>query len=541
MESEHLGGERHKVTIIDPLKYVVGKPGADAKKFQERQNAFILKKLGEEKPSFVGLYLTNQFERNIELVKSIREKFPSMRIIAGGPGPIVNPDAAFRALRPDAMLAGEAELVNWGKVFGEVEKLWDPNASANVKNAVRKRLRDVPGLIVGVNGKMERVGEFLPDGHVRHTTRKDLERVKVRWESVEDYFNHNADHVSLLISRGCPYGCTFCTKPHGTKHRRRSVDSVIEELKALAELKGKNPRFVGIRKIKFGDDNFFLRSEREWVLEFCDKAKKAKLPFTFECMGNPTSLVYNGKVDTILINKLKEAGVTELQLGTDSLVEAHRNRMSKPRISQNNLESLILELDKRFSVDHFIIFADFKSSVEEILEHVNKLKHLSMKTRNSNFLLTDIAVPTIDTALHKIVKREAEKDGITDDTKKRILQGRPYYYSQRLLEHIFFEFRYSPGTRPVVNHTQGSAIFDKGIINCAATAATAYYEKPKESSSLKEFIKILHNKTGLLGKGFEKNLPSQVKSISRESNLKGLYGEFEKSMENYNNLNYRIF
>ena len=62
--------------------------------------------------------------------------------------------------------------------------------------------------------------------------------------------------TTIISSRGCPFGCTFCDKSvFGTKWRARSADNVLAEIdKVVAE--------DGVRSIVFYDDLFTLDNDR---------------------------------------------------------------------------------------------------------------------------------------------------------------------------------------------------------------------------------------------------------------------------------------
>ena len=80
--------------------------------------------------------------------------------------------------------------------------------------------------------------------------------------------------VSVMAARGCPYKCGFCQpledNHFGKKLRRRSVDSLISELKILKETY--HPDCVMIH-----DDTFLIQPK--WIEEFIEKYPQIGLPF----------------------------------------------------------------------------------------------------------------------------------------------------------------------------------------------------------------------------------------------------------------------
>ena len=67
----------------------------------------------------------------------------------------------------------------------------------------------------------------------------------------------NFRYSVIITSRGCPFGCVFCSTSHmfGRKWRARSPENVVEELKLLRHK-------YRVREIEFLDDIFTLNKER---------------------------------------------------------------------------------------------------------------------------------------------------------------------------------------------------------------------------------------------------------------------------------------
>ena len=80
--------------------------------------------------------------------------------------------------------------------------------------------------------------------------------------SLVDYsrYNKSIGHAGVKYSmavqatRGCPYRCFYCDVYKTTLHHfRRSVDSIFEEVKQIADL--------GIKRIEFVDDIFNVKKK----------------------------------------------------------------------------------------------------------------------------------------------------------------------------------------------------------------------------------------------------------------------------------------
>jgi anaerobic magnesium-protoporphyrin IX monomethyl ester cyclase len=77
---------------------------------------------------------------------------------------------------------------------------------------------------------------------------------------------------TIVMSRGCPYQCRFCSVNHDS-WRHRSVENIIEELLLLES--------EGYREIMIMDDNFTINPK--WVKEVCNNIVKEKIDLAFHC------------------------------------------------------------------------------------------------------------------------------------------------------------------------------------------------------------------------------------------------------------------
>ncbi len=84
----------------------------------------------------------------------------------------------------------------------------------------------------------------------------------------------NEKSGTIIMSRGCPFQCRFCTV-HQRKWRFRSVKNIIKELLQLES--------EGYREIMVMDDNFTLNPK--WVIDICKAIHKERVDLVFHCEG----------------------------------------------------------------------------------------------------------------------------------------------------------------------------------------------------------------------------------------------------------------
>jgi len=125
--------------------------------------------------------------------------------------------------------------------------------------------------------------------------------------------------ASMITSRGCPFGCAFCSAhlTVGKKYRFRTEESVIEELKLLID-----EYHVGY--VFFQDDTFTVAKKRAKSL--CRRIIKERLEINFGCFSRVDVF------DVELAAVLREAGCRLVIFGIESGVPETLKKIGK-RIS----------------------------------------------------------------------------------------------------------------------------------------------------------------------------------------------------------------
>ncbi len=113
--------------------------------------------------------------------------------------------------------------------------------------------------------------------------------------------------TSVLTSRGCPFGCSFCcsTEFSGRKWRTRSPEKIVDEIEDIVT----NHGFNGIA---FLDDNFTLDAKR--VITICDEIMRRGLDIYWWCFSRADTLLKNEE----MVRKMAEAGAKYIFIGFES-------------------------------------------------------------------------------------------------------------------------------------------------------------------------------------------------------------------------------
>lgn len=243
--------------------------------------------INEFNPDLIGVTIFSYcygYARN--LIKIIKAN-SSAPLVLGGPHIstvrkeiLLNTDAEF-AIKNEgeySLLELLNEVIKEKRDFSRIEGLIWRNNGEIIENPDRPFIEDLDSLP-------------LPDYELF-----DIER----------YSCYKQKALPLITSRGCPFGCNYCSVrlSMGRKFRYRSAENVFSEIKYFYQR--------GFHNFDINDDCFTLDKKR--AENICDLIIENKLDIRFQ--------LYNGiRVDTVnstLLNKMKQAGCYFISYGCET-------------------------------------------------------------------------------------------------------------------------------------------------------------------------------------------------------------------------------
>ena len=235
----------------------------------------VIKKIGEFRPDWVGMAaVTVLINRVVELNEKIRENFPEVKILVGGPHATICPQETSDKTKADIVITNEVEDI-----------LLDVIENYDKKYKKKKIVEGKPVLNI----------DKLPMP-ARHLIDMKL------YTSLPNNYKRDPYAVHMVTTRGCPYTCTFCASANGI-FRQRSVENVIAEIKHLQKT-------YGTKEIVFWDDIFTLN--KHWVHKFCDAIISDGLDIAWSC---------ESRLDLIaedMVKKMAKAGCWNMFFGIES-------------------------------------------------------------------------------------------------------------------------------------------------------------------------------------------------------------------------------
>lgn len=275
------------------------------KRFRQQQ---FLQKVAQHYPTShligIGPVLTLYFHQVQLLARLLKQHFPECKIILGGPhfprssaeGYPCNFLEHFPEI--DFILSGYGEysLPQFLHHFYHHQP-FENIPGLHFRTATHWRYGPPPQLLSNL--------DFLPFPE-RHWYLKSTEK---QFYFMAPKRSLGEKSVPILASRGCPYGCVFCSSAR-TPRLTRSPQNIVSEMENLY-------LHYGISRFVFFDDLFVgrTRSEKQRVLEFCRLLQNKNYPLTWEIDLRADIAHYLG-VETI--REMIQSGLKIVNLGLES-------------------------------------------------------------------------------------------------------------------------------------------------------------------------------------------------------------------------------
>ncbi len=256
-----------------------------------RDNDGIMEEINRFHPDLVGLSVWNfNLKAAREVANLIKQQFPELSIVLGGPSVSGYQDRIFSTINADYAFSGEAE-----KPFRHFLELFE-NDVLTVDN-----LKQIDGLIYKDGN------EGIVCNPPRWESLDDLKYCDYRVLNLDQYLeigyrygiHHTAKRTApILTTRGCPFPCEYCSarRINGMKVRTRPIESVIAEIKELHE----SFQIDGFNII---DDNFTF--DIDYAKEVCRAIVDLGMRNVSFCCPNGVKVEY---LDEELLDLMKLAG-----------------------------------------------------------------------------------------------------------------------------------------------------------------------------------------------------------------------------------------
>jgi len=245
----------------------------------------------------------------------------------------------------------------------------------------------------GIAGVIAHEDDPIPEEDVYFSNDLDtypiVDRTLVDYTQYYDVMGQGGIFTTMVTSRGCPYRCTFCNTP---RHRYRvmSPQRVCDEIEECITL--------GIREIYFVDDTFNITNRR--VHDLCDEIIRRDLKFSWTVRFRVKG------VDRPLLEKMKAAGCSRIQLGVEQGTEEGLLRLKKDVTSAEIEQAFRLCREVGVNtVAYFMIGTPVERSRQDVLDTIDYSIRLK-----PDFVMYNILTPFPGTTLYD----EGVRDGVLE-------------------------------------------------------------------------------------------------------------------------------
>lgn len=312
--------------------------------------AQLIKMIREEESKVIGISTLEQaFASVARIVEELRRQGVKSHITLGGYFPTFVAKELFgTGLAIDSVILGEGEYT-----FLElVQRLFE-----------EKDWQDIKGLAYKDNGEVK-INQY-------RLAIDNLDLLPFQARDTLTYLLSKGGSATIVSSRGCYHNCAFCSinvfakvNP-GQVWRCRSPENTVEEIEFLH-------RRYGVRSFIFVDNLFMgpgqAGRERAYLIAQEIKKRQLRIEFGIYCRANET--------ERESLSYLKEAGLTEVYIGVESMSQRMLDFLRKGTTVEENRQALetLDDLGLHYRLG-FIMYGP-RSNLEEIRENIHFLRNL---------------------------------------------------------------------------------------------------------------------------------------------------------------------
>jgi radical SAM superfamily enzyme YgiQ (UPF0313 family) len=257
-----------------------------------------------------------------------------------------------------------------------------------IEGGVKGNVREIANLVYRQNGQV-----------VYNREESKAINVVPDFRLVKGYFKLNLNRllrIPLLVnaSRGCNYHCTFCCirevyKDVKQRDKQVFVKSLISQIRPSSFLLRLFPRVAWIT-----DDNFF--ADKAWAKSVLKDMAKTKTGYQLVLQARPDIAE-----DEELLDLLKQAGVTRVYLGIESLSQKSLDNLGK-EASTESIEDALKKI-RNYGIEIFglFVFGDDEFKIGS----GKKVANFAKKQKLSGVLIQPLT-PFPGTKLFQKMKKE---------------------------------------------------------------------------------------------------------------------------------------
>ena len=309
----------------------------------------------------------------VSTARYLKQANPNLFIILGG---------AHATLLPEETLASAPEIDVI--VRGEAEETIIRLLQA-LEN--KRALDDIPGI------SYRKAGEVINNAPL--SSNVDLNALpflayhRLPWQKYKPHPPHGRAYpfAAIITSRGCPYQCSYCSKPvFGSNFRAQSPQRVVDEIAYYTQ------RF-GIKELAFYDDVFTLDKKRAYAI--ADEIMRAGIKIDWTCETRVNL------VDKELLHHMKQAGCYAIAYGIESASPEILEIINKGATVEQAEEAVRITQEAGLQIIGYFMLGSPGETPETIEQTIKLAKKLKL-----DFAQFSVTTPFPGTKLYELYLNE---------------------------------------------------------------------------------------------------------------------------------------
>ncbi len=348
--------------------------------------AGLLQELEDFQPNFVGITSTTATINQAMVLSDIAKNFNKEIVtISGGAHTTYDPVGVLEKSKFDIAVLGEGDSSLMGIVSG-------------------KGLSSISGIAFKNKQGLIKVNSACKQIKLDELPYPAWELFDIKKYKLPRLLSRKNPAGPIETSRGCIFGCSYCTKVFGRSFRAKSQERVVEEFEYMQD--------CGFNEIHILDDGFSTDLSR--AKEICKLIKARKL----DVVWNLRNGIRANRLDHELANLLKEAGCYRVSIGVESGNQDVLNGISKGESLEEIETAFKILKEANLETMGFFMFGlpnDTRETMQQTIDFAKKLE--------PDFVKASICTPFPGTRLFTdlkargVIKTEEWSNYVTHDPR----------------------------------------------------------------------------------------------------------------------------
>jgi anaerobic magnesium-protoporphyrin IX monomethyl ester cyclase len=372
--------------------------------------------------------VATQYAFIVSIAKYIRTVYPDIYLVIGGPHVSLTPvDVLSNGF--DALCVGEGEtaIVDLASQLQHstdpsgIPNLWIKHGHEEERNKTLQSLQDLDSLP-------------FPDRHIW-----------MEWID-ERAFADKQTRFSVLLGRGCPFQCTYCSNHAlsklavGPYVRFRSSENIVQEIRENHE------RWPSVGEVYLEVETFGVN--QEWAIELCDKLEELNATLSRPLAYGVNLRVSHNRDYARLFEALRRSNFRFVNIGLESGSERIRREVLRRNYSNSDIINAV-RAARRCGLE--VSFLNLIGVPGETISDFRETVRIN-RACAPDWHGTSIFYPYPGTELHEVCRKQGLiRDGIETELERTTAVLDLPGFSKRQIQrsYVWFDYLVYRGSRPM--------------------------------------------------------------------------------------------